>query len=348
LNLGRGQLEFRITPAIRHLVEYSVDQINFSVIDTIANVSNFSMDNLPVSTTQACSRLVALDECDNNRIESQQMCQSNILNSLPPINDVRASFNTDNTLNIIWENIPIDPVSYLIFRSRFEELPSSFGTSPTNSFMNEETYDGRNIFDFRVTSLDTCGNNSELSILIRPVFLTASRIGTNEFDFEWNNYFGFINGQNNISYNLQILDSDNTVVDNIPIINNFFIRNIGRDNGNRYRINAIDEQIGRNVFSNIIELEQESQVLVPSAFTPNDDGLNDIFSPILVEDVDNFLMRIFNRWGEVIFVSRSRLVGWDGKDNRGFVQSGTYTYQISFNEENGNTFSQTGTFLMIK
>ena len=55
-------------------------------------------------------------------------------------------------------------------------------------------------------------------------------------------------------------------------------------------------------------------VFVPTAFTPNNDGLNDIFIP-LTSGVYSFEMKIFNRWGELVFLSNNKNIGWNGSSN---------------------------------
>ena len=55
------------------------------------------------------------------------------------------------------------------------------------------------------------------------------------------------------------------------------------------------------------------QVFVPTAFTPDGDGRNDIFRPIAVGITRIEYFRVFNRWGEQVFATTSNGKGWDGK-----------------------------------
>ncbi|MGB3467543.1 MAG: gliding motility-associated C-terminal domain-containing protein, partial [Cyclobacteriaceae bacterium] len=96
-----------------------------------------------------------------------------------------------------------------------------------------------------------------------------------------------------------------------------------------------------------ITLEREETIILPTAFTPNGDGLNDIFLPV-IDEADSFEMKVFNRWGEILFYSNSIFEGWDGKYKRGTAQSGTYIYQISLKKGNGIVINQSGTFLLMK
>ena len=63
----------------------------------------------------------------------------------------------------------------------------------------------------------------------------------------------------------------------------------------------------------LVKTIKNVEIYVPSAFTPNNDGLNDFLHPILrgIRELHHF--RIFNRWGRLLFESRSDRPGWDGR-----------------------------------
>ena len=67
---------------------------------------------------------------------------------------------------------------------------------------------------------------------------------------------------------------------------------------------------------------------IPNSFTPNGDGLNDIFKPKTLAELEEYSMLIFNRWGQLIFESNDINKGWDGKYKGKQVESGVYTYRI--------------------
>ena len=62
----------------------------------------------------------------------------------------------------------------------------------------------------------------------------------------------------------------------------------------------------------LVKVIKEVEVLVPTAFTPNNDGRNDWLRPILIGMKETRYFRIFNRWGQIVFESRTVLPGWDG------------------------------------
>jgi len=77
-------------------------------------------------------------------------------------------------------------------------------------------------------------------------------------------------------------------------------------------------------------------VFVPNAFTPNDDGKNDIFLPqVTGVDETDYSLIIFDRWGREIFSSTKTTEGWDGKDKSVEAALGVYTYIIQYKEIKG-------------
>ncbi len=74
--------------------------------------------------------------------------------------------------------------------------------------------------------------------------------------------------------------------------------------------------------------ECRSIVVFPNAFTPNGDGLNDFFRPVINGALPlNFQMSIFNRWGEMVFVSNDYALGWDGTYRGVAAELGTYVWK---------------------
>ncbi|MGA0560480.1 PKD domain-containing protein [Larkinella sp. VNQ87] len=73
----------------------------------------------------------------------------------------------------------------------------------------------------------------------------------------------------------------------------------------------------------------EPRVLIPDAFTPNGDGNNDLLD-VFTAYVTDFELRVFNRWGEVIFVSNDPEQKWDGKYRGQAYPSMLYPYIINY------------------
>uniref|UniRef100_UPI0025BA997D T9SS type B sorting domain-containing protein n=1 Tax=Chitinophaga sp. CB10 TaxID=1891659 RepID=UPI0025BA997D len=74
---------------------------------------------------------------------------------------------------------------------------------------------------------------------------------------------------------------------------------------------------------------------LPNAFSPNGDGRNDVFRPVVRGPMYEYELRIFNRWGELIFMSSDQHRGWDGKHRGVPVEVGTYVWWLTYKKYAG-------------
>jgi gliding motility-associated-like protein len=81
-------------------------------------------------------------------------------------------------------------------------------------------------------------------------------------------------------------------------------------------------------------------MFIPNAFTPNGDGDNDMFKVITSDNVKNFEMRIYNRWGALLFTTNDSRNGWNGRYEGDLQINDVYTYIITFNVSNENNLRQ--------
>jgi len=87
---------------------------------------------------------------------------------------------------------------------------------------------------------------------------------------------------------------------------------------------------------------------VPTAFTPNGDGLNDRFYPFPVGIKAINYFRVFNRWGQLIFSSNVLYKGWDGKFNGTEQATGTYVWMIEGITADNKLITKKGTVTLIR
>lgn len=93
----------------------------------------------------------------------------------------------------------------------------------------------------------------------------------------------------------------------------------------------------------------KSDVMLPTAFSPNGDGVNDVYHVILDNGVELVSFSIFNRWGELVFQTADPSEGWDGWFRSGIQPVGTYMYFISYRiPEDAILHSKRGTFTLIR
>ena len=104
-----------------------------------------------------------------------------------------------------------------------------------------------------------------------------------------------------------------------------------------------------DAITNCLVIEPEYTFYIPSGFTPNGDGLNPVFAP-KGQNIAEFTMRIFDRWGNMIFKSGSVNEGWDGKvQNKSEVaQQDVYVYNIDVKDNLGKKHKYIGTVTIVK
>ncbi len=91
----------------------------------------------------------------------------------------------------------------------------------------------------------------------------------------------------------------------------------------------------------------EIKLFIPNAFSPNDDGLNEIFKVVATEIAD-FELLIYNRWGEKLFESNDQNKGWNGKYKNKSYPIGVYYYQIKYKTESGETKNVFGLLHLVR
>jgi len=89
-------------------------------------------------------------------------------------------------------------------------------------------------------------------------------------------------------------------------------------------------------------------VFVPTAFTPNNDGLNDKIYPIAVGIQQIKYFSIFNRWGQRVFNTTADRAGWDGRINGTLQASGVYVWMVSAIDYTGVPIFLKGTVALIR
>jgi gliding motility-associated-like protein len=99
-----------------------------------------------------------------------------------------------------------------------------------------------------------------------------------------------------------------------------------------YSVEASGECISASATVIVVSGECEATIYVPNAFTPNSDGYNDVFMPLLQGPANDYRFAIFNRWGEELYATVERDEGWDGTYGGLPAQDGIYPWIIVYRE----------------
>ena len=123
---------------------------------------------------------------------------------------------------------------------------------------------------------------------------------------------------------------------------------------NTYHIKVTSDSgcVAKDDISIFIECESVN-ILMPNAFTPNNDGLNDIYKPYN-RGIHHYLeFSIYNKMGQKIygkknFTINESNVGWDGTFNGKAQNTGTYVYIIQAVCDSGKPVTSKGSFLLLR
>ena len=123
---------------------------------------------------------------------------------------------------------------------------------------------------------------------------------------------------------------------------------IWRNPGNYIiRLTAFNSTGCADVAQYPLEVRLRESFYVPNAFSPNGNDVNDYFS-IPEENLASLKIKIFNRWGEIIFASDDKNFKWDGTCNGSPAQQGIYVYVLTTKNTGGEETTQKGTITLVK
>jgi gliding motility-associated-like protein len=114
-------------------------------------------------------------------------------------------------------------------------------------------------------------------------------------------------------------------------------------------LTALNSSGCADTFSITIHVDQLSLLTIPNVFTPNGDGENDIFRPIIAENLSRFKATIFDRWGLKIYEWADVNAGWNGQTKNGApANDGTYYYIINGKGVDGKEYIYNGYLQLLR
>ncbi|MCF8303466.1 MAG: gliding motility-associated C-terminal domain-containing protein [Bacteroidales bacterium] len=224
------------------------------------------------------------------------------------------------------------------------------------TFADASANPNQQAYYYRMITLDSCNKPADTSNRVRTIHLSGEALGRKANSLEWNNYEGFENGTEKYQLIRKEENKPASITDLQMGINSYEddVSNlIGGTGIFTYRVRAISNETSCSTvdtaWSNQVTVQQAPGLFMPNAFSPNNDGKNDIFRPLFVFIPEgNYVFRIYNRWGELIFETRDKSRGWDGKHNGKPVEPGTYVYQVQYSGRQGNTHKKVGNVTLVR
>lgn len=102
-----------------------------------------------------------------------------------------------------------------------------------------------------------------------------------------------------------------------------------------YAVTGVDSFNNESLFDNAICVDNCPYYEIPNVFTPGSDGKNDMLHPFPYRFIDKIELKIYNRWGQIVFETNNLDINWDGKDKDSGTDcaEGTYYYTLNVYEQ---------------
>jgi gliding motility-associated-like protein len=102
------------------------------------------------------------------------------------------------------------------------------------------------------------------------------------------------------------------------------------------------------VDTQFVKIKKKIQIYVPTAFSPNGNGLNENLYPVLMGFKKLNYFRVFDRWGKMLFQSQTERPGWDGRLNGEKVALQTVVWMVEAVDVDGVTHKEQGTTILLR
>lgn len=164
-----------------------------------------------------------------------------------------------------------------------------------------------------------------------------------------NAVFNMRNNSNSVYNTWDVFDSTGAIIQSSKLRDpSFIINTLGQ-----FSIRLIGENsygcVDTMIKTNYIGTQGQGFVFVPNSFSPNNNGKNDGFMPSMVNVKDrNYMFRVFNRWGELVFETSDINAFWDGKFKGETCEQDVYIWTVNGEYFNGDLFGFRGTVTLLK
>ncbi|OFX79410.1 MAG: hypothetical protein A2X12_00255 [Bacteroidetes bacterium GWE2_29_8] len=320
------------------------------------NLVNNSAYNYYIKAVDTDNKLEAISNLKKTTIMLQKRPEFLYLKtaSVEKENNIKIKFLADTSAFL---------KSFKIYRTTIYSTPDSLvkelafsKQKPYYEFTDINVNTNSCSYYYMVSCIDSCNNEMLKSNIVRTIFLEANTNKDIENELTWNEFEGWLSESNSYSIIREIDKSNNfEVIKSVQYkLNKYYddVEHYLNSQGNFcYYIQAIednDNPFGETdtALSNIACAVQSPHIFIPNAFTPL--GNNPIFKPVasFIDD-NNYLLRIFNRWGNIVFETTDMNQGWNGQTKKGVAPYGIYLYFLYFNDSNGKEYQFKGTITLL-
>ncbi len=352
ISLTTAEKELRLNwptyPNTSEVLNYQIYRQSKLVQTLPANATSY------VDAALACGRSYCYQivvQLKNNRFSrSTDTCQTVTATQAPEKGTVLATFNPQNLVELQMQIPGSETWQEVVWQKNVNNNSfNNLARVKQLTYLDSTDFNQNNRPCYQATYTDSCGLTSPVSNVTCPVILkglfTASE---NKVLLNWSSYVGFTSS---LQYSVEVTDdATGQVLQNFNAGNALTFTDTNLNLNSQllaYRIKVTSVSPNEISYSNKVVIAQNFSAFIPTAFSPNNDGLNDVFE-VKGKFIQTVKLKIYNRWGQVIFESKNPDEGWNGKINGQDAPVGTYVYSFTAQDLNGNTIQRKGSVTLIK
>lgn len=348
----------------RYEVIVSVGGSPFDVIANVnANLNTFTHSNLTYDLNY-CYYIRAVSNNDSISY-SNRNCRLVERPSQAAFHYIAtASHTLSNDIEVITytdQTAAVDSYELLVKDPQSTQFTLASAIQPSVSdwiyYTDGDIYPERGPYQYKMNLIDSCGNVGDISNIARTVFLEADVDHVEmKVTLAWSSYIGFDGSivEYRIYRGEDGIFSANPIGTTLPGVRSFVDDVSDRFDSEGqfcYRIEAVESVnsygFSQTAFSNTVCATIDPVVYIPNAFIIN--GENPVFLPIVsLYEFDSYDLKIYDRWGGVLFSTDDSSEGWDGQGGlNGLVSEGVYVYMLSFEDRDGKEYVFRGIVTML-
>ncbi|MCK9481337.1 MAG: PKD domain-containing protein [Bacteroidia bacterium] len=344
-----------------NIIYRSEDGGKFIPIDTVDNTTDSYLD-INLCERTYCYYIEAVNKNKVWRSVSNIVCEKpEYIYPLDQITPRKATVINNSNILVQWTPYFSMPNlgHYKISRVRHIDNTSieDYDTTTSLSYIDKNVDVNSSAYSYYISPVDLCGYAAPKSSESKSILL-SNKIHNYRAYLTWNKYSEWSDGvakyvveeQNEFGdfvFRKELpADSSSYIFDGINVVENrdvclrvYAVRNGNIDTSN----------------SNISCSIPESQIYIPNAFSPNNDGINDIFKPTAIyitkttsNHLYTFEMEIYDRWGNKLFLTNDLDIGWDGTFSNIPCPDGVYLYKIRAVGLDGKPYDFKGTLHLVR
>ncbi len=260
-----------------------------------------------------------------------------------------ATVTDSNYIRVSWKRNDVTANYRLIRLSENGSKTFNFQSTET-SFTDTDVEVNKAFYSYTLYGTDSCENTKQANHRAQTILL-ENHSQTNEYNYlRWSPYQSWQNGVQ--EYKLQYKTDSQFI-------------NLADLQGNEveYKDAGIYPTETRQICYRITATEnggnqQQSQsntlcmyflptIIVPNAFSPNNDNINDVFN-ISAIGIESYELTIYNRWGERVYSGTQKDKGWDGTFRKKLCAEGNYLYKLSAKPYIGKGIYQRGNLQLLR